>query len=1684
MARNYFTPGNAWKRFFFIHGLTADEFYTDGGMKMNIEQFLHMELKRSGYQRVVFYDQSNKLYCYDPESFGLLHINGNTAATNNSSLRRKNGLRRGRHAQLSGTAKEKETPVQSKAEEDTGSGEWSTGEKSGILIRRLGSAPFHLGLHDNVFVERQIDAYMNDAKIKTAIVINDPDSFTREFGNAPRHSLTAMYERLGTDNENIMVFIYKDDNLINLYKTDQLNIDESQNGNVIDILCPNAAELRNLLMYNRINHGLKLHMRDLDACAVSLLRAMRNSKENNRIKDVIMRLKEYPENEYLTPEKCYTILGEKKPLTAAERIDQLIGMENVKKEISKFSVGDVPLSERINGITSSRLCPVKPPKKENEMIHFVLTGNPGTGKTTVAELLGQLFYEMGYLESGHVVPADRDQLVAEYVGHTAIKTRRKVEEALGGVLFIDEAYSLKRDKHNNADFGQEAIDTLVKLMDQYKGKFIVVAAGYDREMKVFLDSNPGLASRFRKIRLEDYSPEEMQRILEFHAKRRNAVFSDDLKSRLPDFCENWVNLAGEDWGNAREAVNLINDMLRNFETDKEAQKVRSEDGKELSLLEIRHLPDEKKQNLKPVAQMRAEVLDRLNSMTGLSGVKATIERLRKRMIAGHMNEPGHYIFVGNPGTGKTTIARDMGMILRNLGMLKRGHMVEYTAADLISEVYNEDNRGDFSKVADKALDGVLFIDEAHQLAAGEGRRIRNALVPYMEKNRKNLCVIIAGYEDEMTEFLRTDPGLRGRFTETIVFENYNRDEMHGILLNQLKERGLQPDDDYKENALRALDGYMNMHKKDKDFANGRYIRNDFIPGCLDQQSSRLIKQYGENIPEEEKKKLTGTDIPADLARFTKTPVKKPDTRSAMEKMESMIGHEKLKKELHALIDNAEFNRTNTLGIVNMPERLHWALLGNPGTGKTTVVNLIGQVYKECGILPNGKVHKVTRSDLVAEHIGGTAIKTRNWINKAMGGILFIDEAYELSKGKDNSADFGSEAITELVEAMESLNGEFAVICAGYPDVMDDFLKSNDGLASRMKRFVFDDYTPQQLKEIFLLKCREEDVTVDDALNAKLEMFFANMKSRLSKGKKWGNGREVENVLRETLTNWPKNQTIATDENGHQSRLITVDHIPAKFKKFLIGEPEKQETPKTVMDEINDLIGFDEVKEKLLELIDLKKAVDATGREDLLEDINLHWVLRGNPGTGKTTVAKLIGKVYKELGLLENGVCHKVTRTDLVANYVGQTAGKTQKWIDKAMGGVLFIDEAYTLKPEGAHGSDFGQEAIDTLLEQMSDRNGDFAVIVAGYPKEMERFVNSNPGLRSRFGENFLLRDYSADELLKIFELKCKKKKFYLKQDMKDVVRAIFANMINANLKEWANAREAENLEKAMRPMWARKPVAEEDPATGNKITYYTVDHIPKRYQKYMPRSEKKPELEGVPALSETSFEDRYAVSSDEMPAVADKYTYDDDYLEQVNSVVFIKANSPLGDGSGSGSVIAKGGYILTCNHVIKEANEIQVRFKRNENGQDNVIWKKAEIIWTDEQIDAAILKTEGDICKPLPIRPFTEKTPIGELIYLWGYPFGERLSDSLDDLQPSLFQGSISSIQKKNGIDRINVNMEAKRGCSGGPVFSKKDGSIIGILCGSQTVGGDGLVEEINYVLPVKYIWLRAVKRKDNDAKQ
>ncbi len=276
------------------------------------------------------------------------------------------------------------------------------------------------------------------------------------------------------------------------------------------------------------------------------------------------------------------------------------------------------------------------------------------------------------------------------------------------------------------------------------------------------------------------------------------------------------------------------------------------------------------------------------------------------------------------------------------------------------------------------------------------------------------------------------------------------------------------------------------------------------------------------------------------------------------------------------------------------------------------------------------------------------------------------------------------------------------------------------------------------------------------------------------------------------------------------------------------EPEEPKEPeKTGMEELNELIGLKTVKHDVEELIGLAKVRKMREEKGMKAvPVSLHLVFSGNPGTGKTTVARILAKLYKEIGILSEGQLIETDRSGLVAGYVGQTAIKTQKKIQEAMGGILFIDEAYTLNQKDEN---FGQEAIDTILKAMEDHRDEFIVIVAGYTELMKEFIESNPGLKSRFNKFFEFPDYTVDELQQIFELQCKKYQYTLTEEADKAVREEIIRLESAKGENFANAREVRNLFETIITNQAARVSALED-VSEETLSTITIDDLTDEFE--------------------------------------------------------------------------------------------------------------------------------------------------------------------------------------------------------------------------------------------------------------
>jgi SpoVK/Ycf46/Vps4 family AAA+-type ATPase len=506
----------------------------------------------------------------------------------------------------------------------------------------------------------------------------------------------------------------------------------------------------------------------------------------------------------------------------------------------------------------------------------------------------------------------------------------------------------------------------------------------------------------------------------------------------------------------------------------------------------------------------------------------------------------------------------------------------------------------------------------------------------------------------------------------------------------------------------------------------------------------------------------------------------PSVDSLLEELKSLIGLDDLKAEINRIVNLIKLERVReSEGHNPSPIELNMVFTGNPGTGKTTVARIYGQILKALGVLDGGEFVEVTRVDLVGGYAGESAVKTAKVIDRAMGGVLFIDEAYSLTPSGDDR--YGQEVIAEIVASMERHRGKIAVIVAGYGQEMYKFMDSNPGLRSRFRNPInFPDLGGDALLEALVAMGTSEGYSFDkDAISA-LKIHINN----LPREKGFGNVRDMRKLysrLRESLAARHSENSSEVDYNAIQASDVP-SIVPGTFN---------DEQYQVELTRLNSLIGLAPVKTALGQLAaqaHVATAVHAQGMQAGNFNIG-HMAFLGRPGTGKTTVADQVGRMFAAMGLLKSGHVVVASRSTLVAQYIGQTAPKVREAIQSALGGVLFIDEAYALTPYWPN--DFGHEAIATLIDGMERHRGEFVVVMAGYEAEMLAFIEANPGLNSRVRHKIMFPDFSRDELLAITNFIVASTHHQITTEAAEAIANQAASLMNEP--SFANARTVRNI---------------------------------------------------------------------------------------------------------------------------------------------------------------------------------------------------------------------------------------------------------------------------------------------------
>ena len=785
-------------------------------------------------------------------------------------------------------------------------------------------------------------------------------------------------------------------------------------------------------------------------------------------------------------------------------LDRYIGMDEVKKAVREIAYSvhnSIQRAQRGLG------------EQEKAGIHIVLTGNPGTGKTTIARKLGEILESIGYLDSGHVVEVDRAKMVSPYQGETPKVVDRLCDKAMGGILFVDEAYTLaplsqggERDNQ-----GAQALEQLMKRMEDDRCKFVVIAAGYRQEMDNLFRINPGVRSRFSYfLNIDDYTPDQLYQIMEVFARDKKYQFTAEAKELTLKMITEIYNSRDKDFANGRTMRQLFDKIV-----SKQAERLQKVDistlsNEQMMQIDVADIPYEA-----PKAVDYTECLKKLNGMVGLAGVKKEISNLAAflnlQIRRGETNtfQGKHYVFTGNPGTGKTTVARIMADVFRTLGILSRGQLVEADRSKLVAGFAGQ-TAITTNQLIDSAMGGVLFIDEAYTLKSNDqdsfGSEAIDTLLKRLEDDRGKFICIVAGYTDNMHDFIDSNPGLKSRFTQTIHFDDYTPDELTQIFINLCKGKNFTVDADTEAAIHRQFEQlYL---RRDKNFGNAREARRIFDQ-AVEKQSQRLVTMMGNpDFKDEDMYRITSADLPMSQSERSRP------LDEVLNELDDFIGMRSVKNMIRRLAVQSMFMKQRAaMGAGKVQQMsMNFILTGNPGTGKTSIARKMGEILQSMEILPTSRVIEASRATLVGKYMGETPKIVNNMCDKAMGGILFIDEAYTLSSEQDQ---YGKEAIDTLMKRMEDDRGKFVVIAAGYKDEMETFLTVNPGLASRFShKMHIDDYNEDELLAIFKKMAAKDNYKLSP--EAEFKLMDLSCRTVINKSESFGNAREMRNLLDSTI----------------------------------------------------------------------------------------------------------------------------------------------------------------------------------------------------------------------------------------------------------------------------------------------------------------------------------------------------------------------------------------------------------------------------------------------------------------------------------------------------------------------------------------------------------------------------------------
>lgn len=708
--------------------------------------------------------------------------------------------------------------------------------------------------------------------------------------------------------------------------------------------------------------------------------------------------------------------------------------------------------------------------------------------------------------------------------------------------------------------------------------------------------------------------------------------------------------------------------------------------------------------------------------------KAKFNSARLRCELGGSSNYQHYVLTGNEGVGKSDAVQEI--IKRVSGSSKS---INYTTRDAIAMFDANDGFG--SSMAEAlSIDTVLHITNADRLGMRGNTNPKTGMEELCNciSNMRNIIVVLSGKRNRLMELVKGHEKAKEWFPYIFHFDDLTPDAMFQYMVDYVNSRNYMLDPSTEP----ALKEYLHFVYKlrGSNFRNIYFLQETFDKEIIPRMSERVM---GQNLPPEQLDLCT--IMPEDLPE-----INHPNTEEAIRKLESLVGLDEVKKQI---LDHTALVKLNNLraskGMYNKMPPMHMVFTGNPGTGKTTIAKHIGEIYHSIGVLSSGHVVETDRTKLVGEYIGSTEKNAMDAINSASGGVLFIDEAYNLFTESDNKRDFGMRVIETLLTYLGSDDTDMIVILAGYTEEMKKMLEANPGMKSRFPYiFHFDDYTPEQLMQIGKLVLDKEHYTLTPEAERKLSKYIIHEYDH--KDEHFGNGRFITRLITSHIIPSLSRRLLTkpVDEISVEE-MTTIEECDIPDVTLLEKKPRELDDSilSEALERLNKMVGLQHAKQALNDYVSVSRFRHEQG-DLMITPQSLCWNFIGKTGTGKSTVAEVLGKILLGLGILKRGQTVSVHADELMGNDGYQVL---ERAIKEARDGLLFLDM------DAPNSKITNQEHLRMWIFNKFREYQQTTALVFAQVKASEDMIAQNLAVNgiASYGNYIVFDDFTIEELTEI-----------------------------------------------------------------------------------------------------------------------------------------------------------------------------------------------------------------------------------------------------------------------------------------------------------------------------------------------